>query len=114
MAYDPPVTDPAEIKTVEQTVPDGPNLVACKLQAEPARKLVSLQGVRVMIFAAEASYHAIYDHCTAKFLNQAGVKTDFIRLEDVGLRGNGHMVMIEKNNLEIAAMIARWLAANVR
>src|SRR6185503_10209477 len=93
----PPVAAPAELKTVEQSVPDGPNLVRCRLQAEPARKLSGLQGTPILIFAAEASYHAMYDHCTAKFLNQAGVKTDFIRLEDVGIRGNGHMVMIEKN-----------------
>jgi len=84
------------------------------LQAEPARKLVALQGIPVMIFAAESSYHAMYDHCTAKYLNQAGVRTDYIRLVDAGIRGNGHMVMIEKNNLEIAALIARWLEKNVR
>jgi pimeloyl-ACP methyl ester carboxylesterase len=84
------------------------------LQAEPARKLAALQGIPVMIFAAESSYHAQYDHCTAKFLNQAGVKTDFVRLEEAGIRGNGHMVMIEKNNLEVAALIARWLEKNVR
>ncbi len=58
-------------------------------------------------------YHAMYDHCTAKYLKQAGVKTDFIRLEDVGLRGNGHMLMIEKNNIEIAAVIAHWIKSNV-
>ena len=67
-----------------------------------------------LIFAAEASYHAMYDHCTARYLEQAGVKTDFVRLEDAGLRGNGHMVMIEKNNLDIAAMIDRWVSQNVR
>ena len=114
MKYDPPVTDPKEIKRVEQAAPDGPNLVQCMLQAEPARKLVALQGIPVMIFAAESSYHAMYDHCTAKYLNQAGVRTDYIRLVDAGIRGNGHMVMIEKNNLEIAALIARWLEKNVR
>ncbi|MCC7486591.1 MAG: alpha/beta fold hydrolase [Burkholderiales bacterium] len=114
MKYDPPVADPKELRTQEQAAPDGPNLVRCILQAEPARRLASLQRIPVMIFAAEASYHATYDHCTAKFLNQAGVKTDFVRLEDEGIRGNGHMVMIEKNNLEIAALIHRWLAANVK
>jgi pimeloyl-ACP methyl ester carboxylesterase len=112
--YDPPVTDPAQLKPVEQATPDGPDLVRCMLQAEPARKLVAMQAIPVLIFAAEASYHAMYDHCTAKYLNQAGVKTDYVRLDQVGLRGNGHMVMIEKNNLEIAAMIERWLGKNVR
>ena len=112
--YDPPVTDPSQLARVEQAASDGPDMVRCVLQGEPARKLVALQQIPVMIFAAEASYHAMYDHCTAKYLNQAGVKTDYFRLEQVGIRGNGHMVMIEKNNLEIAAFIDRWLKANVR
>ncbi len=114
MRYDPPVTDPAQLKPVEQAAADGPDLVRCMLQPEPARKLANLQGIPVLIFAAEASYHAMYDHCTARYLNQAGVKTDFVRLEEAGLRGNGHMVMIEKNNLDIAAMIDRWVGNNVR
>jgi pimeloyl-ACP methyl ester carboxylesterase len=114
MKYDPPVTDPSQLKPVEQAAADGPDLVRCMLQAEPARKLANLQAIPVLVFASESSYHAMYDHCTAKFLQQAGVKTDFVRLEDAGLRGNGHMVMIEKNNLEIAALIDRWLGKNVR
>jgi len=114
LAYDPPLKDAKELKVVEQARPDGPSLVACIEQAEPARKLANLRGIPVLVFAAEASYHAVYDHCTAKWLNQAGVKTDFVRLEEAGIRGNGHMVMIEKNNLEIAAMIQRWLEKNVR
>ena len=63
---------------------------------------------------AEASYHAPYDHCTAKFLDQAGVKNSFVRLADRGIRGNGHMMMLEKNNLEIAAFLRRWEQDNVR
>jgi len=58
--------------------------------------------------------HHVYDHCTAKCLNQAGVKTEYIRLQDKGIRGNGHMVMIEKNNLDIARLIDKWLQKNVR
>ena len=50
-----------------------------------------------------------YDHCTAAYLNQAGVPNTLIRLADVGVRGNGHMMMIEKNNAAIAGVIAQWL-----
>lgn len=50
-----------------------------------------------------------YDHCTAAYLAQAGVTTDFVRLQDWGLRGNGHMVMLERNSAEIADRTARWL-----
>lgn len=114
LAYDPPITDPKQLKVVEQSAPDGPNLVACMMQAQPAHRLANLRGIPVMVLVAEASYHAVYDHCTAKWLSQAGVKTDFVRLEDADMRGNGHMVMIEKNNLEIAALVRRWIESNVR
>jgi len=46
---------------------------------------------------------------TAAYLTQAGVRNTFIRLADQGVRGNGHMMMIEKNNAAIAGVIAQWL-----
>jgi pimeloyl-ACP methyl ester carboxylesterase len=114
LTYDPPVKDAAELSTVQQAEPDGPDLAACWLQTAPARKLAKLQGIPVMIATSEASYHAAYDHCTAKYLAQAGVPNTFMRLADHGIRGNGHMVMIEKNNLEIAKLVDDWIVANVK
>jgi hypothetical protein len=32
----------------------------------------------------------------------AGVSVDHVRLEDVGIHGNGHMMFMEKNNMHIA------------
>ena len=81
------------------------------LQSEPARKLAYLQNVKVLVVQGEASYHAPYDHNTVAYLRQAGVPTDFVRLADRGLHGNGHMLMLEKNNGEIAALVVDWLAA---
>jgi pimeloyl-ACP methyl ester carboxylesterase len=75
-------------------------LVRCYRQAEPARRLINLQQVPTLILQAEASYHAGYDHCSVRFLKQAGVNVDFIKLEEVGVRGNGHMMMLEGNNQE--------------
>jgi hypothetical protein len=60
----------------------------------------------------EASYHAGYDHCVVKFLRQAGVNAEHIRLADDGILGNGHMMMLEKNSDEIAERLCRWLAEN--
>jgi pimeloyl-ACP methyl ester carboxylesterase len=114
MTYDPPVSDPKQLVVVQQAQPDGPNLERCRLQGEPVRRLPNLAGVPVLILAAESSYHAAYDHCTAKYLEQAGVRNTYVRLEEVGIRGNGHMLMLEKNNLEIAAFISAWLGKNVR
>jgi hypothetical protein len=36
------------------------------------------------------------------------------RAADRGIRGNGHMVMIEKNNLDIARLIDEWVVKNVK
>jgi hypothetical protein len=84
------------------------------MQKAPARQLVNLKRIPAVIIAAEASYHQVYDHRTAKYLNQAGVKAEYIRLQDRGIFGNGHMVMLEKNNLQIAGLINQWLRENVK
>ncbi len=64
----------------------------------------------ILVVTSESSYHRAYDHCTVKYLEQAGVRVTWIKLENVGIHGNGHMMMLEKNNLEIAAVMSRWVA----
>jgi hypothetical protein len=58
--------------------------------------------------------HAPYDHCTAKYLAQAGVANEHIRLETRGIRGNGHGIPSEMNNLVSARLVDDWLQATVR
>jgi pimeloyl-ACP methyl ester carboxylesterase len=113
IAYDPPINDPAELKTEQQQQPDGPDLVRCWQQQAPARKLANLTGIPMAVITTEASYHAAYDHCTVKYLAQAGVNVTALRLADHGIHGNGHMVMLEKNNLQVAGLIVDWLAKAV-
>ena len=114
LAYDPPVRTPAELKFVRQEKPDAPDLVRCWAQAEPARALTNLRNIPVLVVQAEASYHAAYDHCTVAYLRQAKVAhLRFVRLADAGIKGNGHMLMLEKNNLEIAGLADRWLQESV-
>ena len=110
LAYDPPLTGDAKLEFVRQDQPDGPDLVRCWRQKDPARRLPSLAHMPVVIISSEASYHAAYDHCTAAYLRQAGVANTHIRLADLGVHGNGHMMMIEKNSDAIAGVIAQWLA----
>jgi hypothetical protein len=38
------------------------------------------------------------------------VKVTALRLGDHGIHGNAHMVMLDKNNLQVAGLIAEWLA----
>jgi len=109
LTYDPPLKPGEALSFVRQSKPDEAELVRCWLQQEPARQLVNLTGIPILILVAEASYHAAYDHCTAAYLTQAGVANTMIRLADLGIRGNGHMMMLEKNSDEIAAVIRGWL-----
>ena len=83
------------------------------MQVEPARKLARWQNIRVLAFSANGTYHRVYDPCIPKFLNQAGVKTDFVRLEEVGLRGNSHMMMLERNSDAIIEFVVEWIKDNV-
>ena len=115
ITYDPPVTNPAaDLPYVVQDKPDAPGLIACALQKEPARKLPNLAGKPVLIVASPASYHSESDHCMMKYLVQAGVPAEFINLEEKGIRGNAHMMMIEKNNLEIAALLHKWMKDKIK
>jgi pimeloyl-ACP methyl ester carboxylesterase len=114
ITYDPPAKEATELRTVRQEKADGPGLIPCWIQQEPARKLTNLQAIPVLNVAGEASYHRPYAHCTAKWLNQAGVKTTFVGLESVGLFGNGHQFLSESNSDGIAKYFMRWLDQNVQ
>lgn len=111
LTYSPPVASPEELTFAPQAESDAPDLARYWLQAEPARQLPNLARVRMALITGEASYHAPYDHGTSAYLAQAGVQHDFIRLADHGIRGNGHMMMLERNSLEIAAFLERWIVA---
>ena len=110
LTYDPPVTPDRPLSFVRQDGPDGPDLVRCWRQADFAARLTRLAGIPIGIFVGEASYHAPYDHCTSAYLQQAGVVHDFVRLTEFGIRGNGHIMMVERNSDMIAAIVADWLA----
>lgn len=109
LTFDPPADSPDDLEIARQEVADGEGLARIWLQADAPRQLPHLTSARIAVIGGEASYHAPYVHGTSAFLAQAGVPHDFIRLQDHGIRGNGHMMMLELNNLEIAALIDRWL-----
>jgi len=110
LAYDPPLREGEKLAFVRQEAPDAPDRTRCWLQQEPAHKLKNLTNIPLLVITAEASYHAPYDHCTVAYLRQAGVEPTFIRLPDVGIHGNGHMMMLEKNSDAIAGVMVDWLA----
>jgi pimeloyl-ACP methyl ester carboxylesterase len=109
LRFEPPLSD-GEMLAMRKTKSDDPARADGYLQASVPRSLPSLAQVPIVIVTAEASYHAPYDHLTSAFLAQAAVDHDFIRLEERGIRGNGHMVMLESNSHEVADLLLEWLA----
>ena len=113
ITYSPAVTDPSQLVFVKQPVADNADVIACWRQAEPVRQLPNLRHTPILIVTSDAGYHSSYDNCTSEYLTQAGVNNTHVYLGDVGIHGNGHMMMIEKNNLDIAAFMLNWLEGNV-
>jgi len=112
LTYSPPA-GPNGLAVVKQDKADGPGLARCWLQKEPAHKLANFKNIPVLVMHGEASFHAPVAHCAKLVLDQAGVSHDFVPLADLGIRGNGHFVMHEKNNLQVAGAIAAWLDKRV-
>jgi hypothetical protein len=107
------VTTQSSLEFVRQDKAEAPDLVRCWRQKEPARRLVAVGERPIPYLAAEASFYAPYNHCSVGYLNQADVKVTYVKLADIGLRGNGHMMMMEKNSDAIAQVIVDWLDKNV-
>lgn len=117
ITYDPPVTDPGQLTKVESgklQFTDGLlSKYPCMLQADSAtsrpRKLVNIAKSPILFITGQASVHVLYDQCLVRFLKQAGVGVKWTKLVDIGLFGNGHFSMLEKNSDDIAEYISRWL-----
>ena len=108
LEFSPPIQGPSDLG-LTKTPSATPGLRSCWLQKEPVHALTGLAGIPILITTGEASYHAPYDYCTSDFLTQAGVANTWLNLASAGIKGNGHMQMIEMNNLEIAGYYERWL-----
>jgi len=109
ITYAPPAKDASELTFERQEQADGPDLARCWLQKEPARQLPNLQKLPIAIVTGEASFHGPYEHCIVKFLEQAGVHPTWLNLGAMGIHGNGHMMMLEKNSDQIADAIEKWV-----
>jgi pimeloyl-ACP methyl ester carboxylesterase len=68
-------------------------------------------GKRVFLITgtADVDHAREIDQAIVTWLNAHSAKADFCFLADRGIVGNGHMLMLEKNSDEIAAIILDWL-----
>jgi pimeloyl-ACP methyl ester carboxylesterase len=49
----------------------------------------------------------------ASLIRSAGGRASVLMLPDIGMRGNSHMLMMDRNNLEIADVLRKWIDENV-
>lgn len=112
---DPPVSDPSlvKMKQVQPTAADAKlGIQPYNIQEEPAHKLKNWRDCAICIYTSEASF-VLPNPGAVAFLKQAGVHAEEIRLADLGIHGNGHLMMGEKNNRETLKPILNWLDKNV-
>ena len=59
---------------------------------------------------------AAFNNCKALIakINAAGGNAQMIWPPDLGIRGNSHMMMLDKNNLQLADLIRKWIDKNVK
>ena len=79
-----------------------------KLQAEPALKWKNLQGIPIGWLTSEFGGGGS-PIANVAFLKQVGCSADMVRLRDSGIIGNGNLMLLEKNNHEVFAVIRDWL-----
>jgi pimeloyl-ACP methyl ester carboxylesterase len=112
VVYDPPVSDPSELKTVTVT-PTENGIAPYKLQTEPARKLKNLRGIPIVVVTSEGSFASPGNPGAVAYFKQAGCTAEELRLVDHNIHGNGHMMMVEKNNAAVLEPIVAWIEKNV-
>lgn len=110
ISYFPPAgpNTTAPLETVVEPAIDADHW-ECVMQKEPAKKVTNLARIPELVVTGEASFHAPYDYCNVKYLKQVGVDVEYADLGTEGIHGNGHMLFMEKNNIEIADRVYRWL-----
>ena len=66
-----------------------------------------LDGVR----GGFASWQTYYEGCQTfvKQVNEAGGKAEMMYLPAMGIKGNSHMLMQDRNNLQLADLLLKWI-----
>jgi hypothetical protein len=112
ITYDPPAAEPGDLDLVD--VPREAGGRPMRLQADPPRRLPNLADLPIAVVSGEQSFANAMDDGTVAFLRQAGCgRLTHLRLGDLGVHGNGHLMMIERNNEEVLEVITGGSTMNV-
>jgi pimeloyl-ACP methyl ester carboxylesterase len=111
MTYDPPVSAITDFKLTDHTPPpDSPRPIASpyKLQAEPVRQWKNLKGIPIAWITSEFGAGGS-PVANVAFLKQVGCSVELLRLRDYGIHGNGNLMLMERNNHEVFAVLRDWM-----
>jgi hypothetical protein len=98
-----------------------PDKVKALIAVEPAgqgdpKQADRLKGIPTLFvygdgIATDARWPTIRKNGVAfgEAIRAAGGKVEVVDLPNTGIRGNSHMLMMDRNNLEVAALVQRWL-----
>jgi pimeloyl-ACP methyl ester carboxylesterase len=114
ITYSPAVTDVSQLQFERVTINDDPYVTSVFLQVPPARKLPNLAKVPILLLSSPSGYNTMWDPGTDKFLTQAGVPHTWLKLQSIGIQGNGHFMFIEKNSDQVAGVVQKWIEKNVK
>jgi pimeloyl-ACP methyl ester carboxylesterase len=84
-------------------------LTAVPVSFGPGAGDAKLDGLPVAIVSAECSVFGPSCAATAGYLRECGADVTELRLGELGIHGNGHAMMLERNNAEIAALLSDWI-----
>ncbi len=76
----------------------------------------AMAGTPILLVTAEADpdHTRETDGAIVDWFVERGLETGLCYLPDHGISGNGHMMMLERNSDDIAALIDRWIGEHVR
>lgn len=95
---------------------DPPHATAEHLRtADPSTlKIPALKGVPVGLVTGETSVFAGFSSSILPFLRHAGANVHHLDLPALGIHGNGHGLIYERNSDEAFRVVAQWLAETLR
>ena len=107
--YEPAVLSPDRIKMLK-LISNDTNLVGC---ISRWNLLALCPTWRTFPSWSKCLSHptTVYDHCSLHFLRQADGKADLLLLDDIGIKGIGHLQMM--NNVEVVKVMHEWMQKTV-
>lgn len=67
----------------------------------------------IAVLTAQASWMRESNAQLVAWLKVSGANVDHLKLEEHGIQGNGHMMMLEKNSASVAKLVLDWISRKV-